>query len=86
MRKAHLWLLTAAWVWAQNFGIGTTSPTEKLDVEGGRLRVRAYSGNGIRLATVDPNGIFGTLSGNNVGDILQWNGTAWVSAPPSAGG
>ncbi|MDW8415919.1 MAG: hypothetical protein RML92_00005, partial [Bacteroidia bacterium] len=84
MRKTHLWLLTVAWAWAQNFGIGTTSPTEKLDVEGGRLRVRAYSGNGIRLATVDPNGIFGTLSGNNVGDILQWNGTAWVSAPPSA--
>ncbi|MCS7297679.1 MAG: hypothetical protein NZ611_05655 [Bacteroidia bacterium] len=71
-----------ACLWAQNFGIGTTAPTERLDVEGGRLRVRAYSGAGTRVATVDPNGVFGTLAGNLPGDILQWNGTAWVSAAP----
>ncbi|MCX7607560.1 MAG: hypothetical protein N2170_09925 [Bacteroidia bacterium] len=53
---------------AQNLGIGTTAPTERLDVEGGRLRVRAYSGTGTRLATVDPAGVFGTLGGVNAGE------------------
>ncbi|MCX7606627.1 MAG: hypothetical protein N2170_05100 [Bacteroidia bacterium] len=70
-------------IWAQNFGIGTTNPTERLDVEGGRLRVRAYSytGPGLRLATVDPTGVFGTLTGNAPGEILQWNGSAWTPTP-----
>ncbi|MCX7652502.1 MAG: hypothetical protein N2200_06520 [Bacteroidia bacterium] len=69
-----------AFIWAQNFGIGTNAPTERLDVDGGRLRVRAYSGTGTRLATVDPTGVFGTIAGNANGDILQWNGTSWVPA------
>lgn len=73
---------TAIWacvglLWAQNLGIGTLNPTERLDVEGGRLRVRAYSGTGIRLATVDPNGVFGTLNGAAVGEVLTWDGTQW---------
>lgn len=82
-----LWLAGLHFLWAQgNFGIGTTTPTERLDVEGGRLRVRAYSGTGTRLATVDPNGVFGTLSGNNPGEVLQWNGSAWVPTTISVSG
>jgi hypothetical protein len=50
------------------------------------LRVRAYSGTGTRLATVDPNGVFGTLSGNNPGEVLQWNGSAWVPTTISVSG
>ncbi len=89
-RELHLraWLLlSTGLLWAQgNFGIGTTTPTERLDVEGGRLRVRAYSGPGTRLATIDPNGVFGTLAGNAPGEVLQWNGTAWVPATLAAPG
>ena len=82
-----LWPAGLHFLWAQgNFGIGTTTPTERLDVEGGRLRVRAYSGTGTRLATVDPNGVFGTLSGNNPGEVLQWNGSAWVPTTISVSG
>jgi len=85
MTRALLSIGLASVVWAQNFGIGTPTPTERLDVEGGRLRVRAYSGAGIRVATVDPNGVFGVIAGSAAGDILQWNGTDWVAAPaPSA--
>ncbi|MCS7189072.1 MAG: hypothetical protein NZ933_04680 [Bacteroidia bacterium] len=80
-RFVRVQLIGVGLAWAQgNFGIGTNTPTERLDIEGGRLRVRAYSGIGTRLATVDPTGVFGTLAGNNPGEFLQWNGTSWVSA------
>lgn len=83
MTKGLLGLMLAC-LHAQNFGIGTPTPTERLDVEGGRLRVRAYSCTGTRLATVDPTSVFGTLARSAPGDILQWNGTSWVTAPATS--
>ena len=38
------------------------------------------------LDNVDPNGVFGTLSGNNPGEVLQWNGSAWVPTTISVSG
>ncbi len=58
---------------SQNIGVGTTSPTEKLDIAGGNLRVRTLAGVGTRIASVNSNGVFGTISGNNTGDVLQWD-------------
>ncbi len=84
-RIIFLILLSSAIAFSQNIGVGTTSPTEKLDVAGGNLRVRALSGAGTRVASVDPNGVFGTISGTNNGDVLIWNSTtnSWTvgSAP-----
>ncbi|MCR5887676.1 hypothetical protein LRS06_07765 [Hymenobacter sp. J193] len=40
---------------AGNVGIGTTTPTQKLDVDG-NLRIRGLSGTGIRLPQVQPDG------------------------------
>ncbi|MBG8553334.1 LVIVD repeat-containing protein [Hymenobacter guriensis] len=43
---------------AGNVGIGTTAPTQKLDVDG-NLRVRGLSGTGVRLPQVQPDGTLG---------------------------
>ncbi|MBJ6110799.1 beta-propeller fold lactonase family protein [Hymenobacter sp. BT523] len=45
---------------AQNVGVGTTAPTQKLDVNG-NLRVRGLSGEGARLPQVLPDGTLGLL-------------------------
>lgn len=48
-------LLTAPAARAQNVGIGTTAPTQKLDVDG-NLRLRGLSGSGLRLPQVQADG------------------------------
>lgn len=68
---------------AQNVGIGTTTPTEKLHVEGG-LRITNLSGVGNRMVITDANGVLstqaiptgvGTLTGVTAGDGMTGGGT-----------
>ena len=49
---------------AQNVGIGTTQPTQKLDVDG-NLRLRGLSGSGLRLPQVQPDGTL-TVGSNSL--------------------
>jgi len=57
---ALLAALAAAPAHAQNVGIGTTAPTQALDVNG-QLRVRGLSGDGPRLPQVQADGTLGLL-------------------------
>ena len=73
-----------------NVGIGTASPSVLLDVENGTTSpafklVDGTQGAGMVL-TSDPNGNAswqpsGLPAGNNTGDMLYWNGSAWVTVP-----
>ncbi len=56
-----LWLLAANSLLAQNMGIGTRAPQEKLHVAG-RLRVDSLQGTGIGIVVVLPNGTLQRLS------------------------
>lgn len=60
---------------AQNVGIGTTTPTEKLHVEG-NLRVTGLGGVGNAVVLTDNNGVLSrtALSGNNT-DVFTGAGT-----------
>lgn len=67
-------LLTVAAARAQNVGIGTTAPTQKLDVDG-NLRLRGLSGSGLRLPQVQADG---TLT---VGSDPLFNSSANIAKP-----
>jgi hypothetical protein len=67
-------LLTAPAARAQNVGIGTTAPTQKLDVDG-NLRLRGLSGSGLRLPQVQADG---TLT---VGSMSLFNSSATIATP-----
>ena len=67
-------LLTALAARAQNVGIGTTAPTQKLDVDG-NLRLRGLSGSGLRLPQVQADGTI------TVGSTSLFNSSANVATP-----
>jgi hypothetical protein len=54
-------------------GIGTSAPTEKLHTTGG-VRFAGYTGTGIRLLTVDPDGNISTTGGTSNKNIT-WDAT-----------
>ncbi|MCS7152924.1 MAG: hypothetical protein NZ989_03150 [Bacteroidia bacterium] len=67
-------------------GIGTTTPTHKLDVAGeARIRTLNPLTPPVRLVGANPQGVLGEIRGQNTGDFLQWdaNQNQWVIAPPA---
>ena len=58
---AFSWTATHAQTATGNVGIGTPTPTQKLDVNGG-LRLRGLAGDGLRLPQVQPDGTLTTTS------------------------
>lgn len=76
------YLLLFALGWAQDkIGIGTSSPTERLHITGGTLRINNLSGIGTALVETDNQGILSrkNVSGNP-SDILLGDGT-WGPDP-----
>jgi len=61
---------------AQNVGIGVSSPTERLHVKEGAVRVEGISGTGIALVGLDPDGVTERIDfSGNAGDFLRGDGT-----------
>ena len=56
-------------VQAQNVGIGTNTPTEKLHVQGG-ARITSLSGLNIRLVQADASGVLSTIADGTAGQVL----------------
>jgi hypothetical protein len=85
-RFRHLiFLLSIGLAWAQ-VGIGTTAPTNKLDVAGdARIRTLNPLTPPFRLIGADANWVLGELRGTNTGDYPKWDAVPnqWVigSAP-----
>ncbi|MDW8236513.1 MAG: hypothetical protein RMK98_07855, partial [Bacteroidia bacterium] len=84
MRKGKYLLGLLIGVYAQtNVGIGTTSPTHRLHLASGTLRVEALSGTGTVLAQTDNQGVLGRFSAAlSSGQFLRGDGT-W--GPSEAG-
>jgi hypothetical protein len=75
-----LWGLVVG-LWAQNVGIGTSTPTHTLHVSGGQVRVEGLSGTGNALVGLDEEGV--TYRINFTGsatDLLRGDGT-WGPDP-----
>jgi len=64
-----------------NVGIGTTAPTQKLDVDG-NVRVRGLGGSGTRLPTVGPDGTLGVSDPYNATATVP---SAFLTATSSVG-
>jgi hypothetical protein len=87
-RLWFLLLLATRLVWAQ-VGIGTTTPTNKLDVAGdARIRTLNPLTPPFRLIGANASGVLGELRGTNTGDYVQWDAVLnqWTigSAPGNA--
>ncbi len=81
------WIVTA-WLASGSLlaqvGIGTTTPTHKLDVAGeARIRTLNPLTPPTRLVGADAQGVLGEIRGQNTGDYLQWDATLnqWIIAP-----
>ena len=71
---------------AQNVGIGTTTPTQKLDVDG-NLRVRGLSGSDKRLPVVLPDGTLGvntSVFGTAPAALVAVSGSVAVRPTPNS--
>lgn len=67
---------------AQNVGIGTNTPTEKLHVVGG-ARITNLSGVGYRLVSSSPTGVLANIADGTLGQVLTTDGAgnySWASA------
>lgn len=80
--------IVASWVMSSyllaQVGIGTTSPTHKLDVAGeARIRTLNPLTSPFRIVGANPQGVLGEARGQNDGDVLQWDAdlNQWVAAP-----
>ena len=69
---------------AQNVGIGTNAPSEKLHVVGG-ARITNLSGVGYRLVSSSPTGVLANIADGTAGQVLTTDGAGnytWASATP----
>jgi hypothetical protein len=66
-------LSSGHFVSAQNVGIGTAAPSEKLHVVGG-ARITNLSGIGNRLVSSSPTGVLGNIADGTAGQFLTTNG------------
>ncbi|MCP4442865.1 MAG: hypothetical protein GY810_28500 [Aureispira sp.] len=68
---------------AQNVGVGTNNPLEKLHVDGGTVRVSALAGAGQRVVYADNNGNLTALADGTASQVLTTNGAGtltWTTA------
>jgi len=77
-----------AFVPGGNVGIGTDTPGAKLEVAG-QVKITGGSPAAGRVLTSDANGLAtwsapasGMADGTTPGEMLYWNGTAWVAVAP----
>ena len=78
-----------------NVGIGTTSPTAKLEVSG-TARITDLAGTGDRMVVADADGDLSTQAipsggssmpnGSNNGDMMYWDGSAWQTIAVGSAG
>ena len=78
-----------------NVGIGTTSPSAKLEVSG-TARITDLAGTGDRMVVADADGDLSTQAipsvgssmpnGSNNGDMMYWDGSAWQTIAVGSAG
>lgn len=78
----------ATTTFAQNVGVGTNNPLEKLHVEGGTVRVSALAGTGQRVVYANNNGNLTSLADGTANQVLTTNGAGvltWTTVAAAAG-
>lgn len=86
MKKTFVLGLAFGWLFGQ-VGIGTTTPTHKLDVAGeARVRTLNPLPSPFRIVGANAQGVLGEIRGQNNGDLLQWDAVQnqWVLTPGQA--